>query len=181
MSWTATDEERSYMLSGDDIKAFDPGAVIALQSNLDDISDIDQLFVNDNGHAYIFFESKTGEGGGVIGHWSLLIDKGGDNGFEFFDPYGRVLSAAYEKYVKGHFKEGNHLLDLLKREGEGFTSNERKYQSSDPLYQTCGRHVLMRAMMDHLNEEEYSKFVDLMMRELKIDNPDDLSIYITEP
>jgi hypothetical protein len=167
----------AYMLSGDEILKLAPrGSSLWKQSDLDLISDIDQLFTR-GPNAFIFMEAGETRGN-LFGHWTLLIDRGGDSGYIFFDPYGRSPAKAYEKYVKGKFREGNHLLDLLDAKYEEIYVNRTPFQATNEAIQTCGRHVVMRSWFDELTNEQYKEMIKRACEELEV-TPDALSVMFT--
>jgi hypothetical protein len=147
-------------LSDDDIrKILGSEAKIIKYSELDDLSDIDQLLPNDKDYAIILYEDRPDRG-----HWTALLKY--DGVYEHFDSYGAKPDSQL-KWVSPKMREHlgqsePFLTKLLRKEEEKTIHNNVQYQSKDSKVNTCGSHVcsrIYRFKNDDFSLSDYHRYM----------------------
>jgi len=136
-----------------------------LYEDLKNVTNIDKLFPaeEEGGHinSIFFLFQIRNMPQESIGHWAALIrhPKGKDETrrpseaeYTYFDPYGLALGEDLK--LTG---EPPYLTNLL--QGRKVEVNKVKYQQWRDQTQTCGRHVVMRAIFHFMNNKQYDMFI----------------------
>lgn len=142
------DQYLEYPLNGEEITDVNPGAKMIPYTDLNQIKNIDDLFVDTNRCIILYLlQSETS------GHWTCLWRIG--TRYYFFDSYGQPTDIHLDKLGKTKRKqldvEQDKLRQLLK--GRRVTYNNVCLQ--DPRTQTCGMHVTARLHWWDISDEEY--------------------------
>lgn len=155
------DQLEEIPLNGDDLvimsrKLGNPNTYWILYEDLIDITDIDQLFLNNKNTVYILLEINNNRGSS-IGHWICLIKYGNNQDFEYahYDSYGLDVDEEL------HFTHAKPLLNNLVK-GVRLDESRVRHQafSGKKLdINTCGRHTVFRAIFYYLNNREYDKLI----------------------
>jgi hypothetical protein len=137
---------------------------IILYKNLYKYDSIDQI-LDPYGCAVILFEHRPN-----YGHWVVLIRH--KNNLEFFNSYGGMPETTLD-YINPKFRKKSnqdfpYLSKLLLKSNYNLHFNEFKFQSDNPNIRTCGRHVIVRALLKHLNIYQYKSFLDNKIKEYGI-------------
>jgi len=144
--------------------------------DLADVSDIDEILVNDS--VVILYEQKPKNG-----HWVCIVRymTGNQPTIEFFDSYG-LFPDDEKKHINDKFlalsgQKFNKIADLLLRASGRYRIefNDSKLQKWSTKINTCGRHVISRIILKTLTNKEYNRF----MRSFNI-SPDDVATIISE-
>lgn len=109
--------------------------------------------------------AQTNEG--MIGHFTCMTKNG--RNIYYYDPLG-LKPDEYKRtspYRDSLYRERQnslirHLLDKVKR-GYKVDYSHYKHQSKDPNVAVCGRHCVVRCMMNHMGNDEY----DASLKQLK--------------
>lgn len=163
---------------------------IIILSELNAITDINQIFKNNPNIAIIFVATQSE----YNGHWQGLIKD--DDELYFFDSYGhnftKLLNKVFSVYGKNAWGESYKLGSLI--QNSGFFKNNKvlmntiDYQSKSKSDATCGRHVLTliyfyllcKENNKEFNFKAYSEFIHNYMQNKNLKNPDYVVIDITE-
>lgn len=113
------------------------------------------------------------------GHW-ILISKllDGSGLVEVFDSYG-TYPEEQRKYQLNDWARNAQRVPLLSRllieSPYEISYNEHRFQKRSPSVATCGRFVIIRALLRHLSLEDFYDF----MYSTKL-TPDELVTYLTQ-
>jgi hypothetical protein len=160
------DNMESVTLSSDDImKGTDGNVNIVPYHEIKTFRNLNDLFRN-KPVAVILYETKKN-----FGHWCCLINHG--NYLCFFDPYGIHPIDMELKFVKPEMRaslgeDEPYLTELIEQSGIPVDINKVQYQKYMKEVNTCGRHVLWRAINYKLSNDQYMK----LFSDLKFYNPD---------
>ena len=125
---------------------------VVTYENLMHCQNIDDVLKNNC--VVIFYESRTG-----MGHWVCVFKN--DNGYEFFDSYGKKPDESVnfnDDYIRN--EKGityPHLTYLLYKTKKPIVYNEVQLQKYGHGINTCGRWVMSRLALNVLPQEEFAK------------------------
>lgn len=163
---------------------------IITYTDLANISKLEDLFVHNSFVIIIFFTRVN------YGHWiCLFLNKEGVN---FFDPYSLLPDQQLDWKIDDNFRREQNedyphltflLYDYSLRTGDPIVYNDYKFQKKGNSITTCGRHVIMRILLQGLSCDEYTNYIlslcDLLSSSLRDYNhkgnidPDKLVTIIT--
>lgn len=110
------------------------------------------------------------ETGQDYGHWTAVLRF--DDIIELFDPLGKEIDSINTNMPA-------KLLKKIIREGFKPHYNEYIYQKSDPLINTCGRHIIFRLLNKDLTNHEYHQMMKKMLKESGLSSYDELIVELT--
>jgi hypothetical protein len=109
------------------------------------------------------------------GHWTLLLKS--PEGIEFFDPYGYkpdkefgFLDNQQPHYLAMRLLELSKIINIH--------YNQYKYQSKREGVNTCGRWVIVRAVLNNLTTEQFHDAILSGCKRNRL-NPDPLVVMLT--
>ena len=171
------EEAIAAMLSGEDLQRLIPESKLILHSDLDNYERVEAIFPPAElpNVCFLLLEGAHTPDG-VSGHWVCLIDRPRD--IVFFDPYGASPEEAYQ-YIKGAFREGTHMVDLLRGARKPVLYDPTRYQKKHASVATCGRWCVLRAALQDLSPREFNRVVVSLCRVLRM-SPDQMVTFVTE-
>lgn len=128
--------------------------------DLYNVTSIDELLSPYGSFVLLYVTAKVGND--PIGHWTTVIRH--PWGIEFFDPYGFRADEEFEgadldQSRRAALGEPTNRLDQLLRQahshGERVFYNEDRLQRMSRSVGTCGRWVVLRLLLNHLNEHQF--------------------------
>jgi hypothetical protein len=165
----------NYELSNDDIDKLLGSTKIIRYPDLQKYTNIKDLFDKD-GRCVIFFETTDT----YTGHWECMFMYPDTNIVQFFDSYGLEPDFA-EKYINKYTAEKlketkpylNNLFEMNSKYYE-FYCNTVRYQQMVGDVSTCGKHVSVRLLHNHLNDDEYYMFMNEQKKSLEVSTFDEV-------
>lgn len=140
-------------LSNFEIEKVLPGARCLTYRQLKQYTSLEQLF-RDAPYAIILYELEPN-----YGHWVMLMRQGKYN--EFFDSYGGMPDTQMDdidNVTKNRFGyDYPHIARLLYKSNRPCQYNDVQLQKYDDNVQTCGKWCVVRAMMNHMLVDDFSR------------------------
>jgi len=158
-----------YALSSDDIfYLLDGKTNILTNRQLADVRNIEQVMKH--GSCVILYEIKDRSG-----HWCCVFNRG-PREIQWFDSYG-LMPDSELTFIDREFRRKSNqvsthltrlLLDWIRRTGGVVRYSQYRLQKLSPKDNTCGRFVVLRLMMKHLDEDEFAQVVPNSRTALKL-------------
>ncbi len=161
-----------YSLSNEDIQKILPNCNILVYSDLKNYRRLDDIRLP----CVILFRTSP-----TYGHWTCLFrNKLGE--IEFFDSYGKFPDDELEFIDEETKKELNesfpYLLNLMKDYSNHINFNNYWLQGKGVC--TCGRHCVLRMLLND-DYEDIDDYVDnVFYKYRKIGNPDEIVTFLTD-
>lgn len=161
------------------LKGLDNKAEIIIYPDLLKYKTIDEVFKNKDVVFLLYTYKKDPN---FYGHWTVLIKYPDNKTIEFYDPYNYKMDDEL-KFVPNAFKKKYNMLfpyltKLLYNSKYKIEYNNYKFQAKAKDINTCGRHVLIRAVLRDINIDEYYKLMKYLKKETGL-NYDELVTYLT--
>jgi len=151
------DAIKEYALGDDDITKILGHTSILTYPDLNDITDITQIFDKD-GRCVLLFLTEDEQ----TGHWTGLLRNA--NTIEYFDPYGYAPDADRKWLSRDKLRELDQerpvLTKLLRDSGMKVYFNTYGFQADREDVNTCGRWVVSRLLLRKLTLPQFKKRVD---------------------
>ena len=160
---------KSKMLSGQQLKRAIPDSTIMAHKTVQRYINPRDLFNHRElpNVCFLFYENDSDPDGTIYGHWCLLIEYA--DSFLFFDPYGGSPQSQRE-LVNRTFHSYPYLIDLVEQRAElPLNWSKTQYQSKKEGVNTCGRHVLIRAIHQSKGNAEYREWMKAKCKKYKTD------------
>jgi len=163
---------KKYSLNGDEMMKLNPNAKLIKYTELNDINDIDEMFVDTDELIILYLLQNE-----YMGHWCTLFKQkvANDKYYNFFDSYGKDLDYQLEiltpKRRKQLDEERNRLNELLKHKKVYY--NDIRLQSKGT--ETCGFFVSHRLANKEANDTAYVDFFK-QQQKIKHRTPDDVVV-----
>lgn len=141
----------NYAVTNYDILRFFPHSKILSYAELSNISNVEELFTNDN-KCFILYELTAD-----YGHWILLFLKG--SVIFFFDSYGLfpdkelLFVTSVAKNITYPF-----LSELFIQTPKSIDYNQYKLQKFSRGINTCGKWCIVRALSENLSTNEFYNY-----------------------
>ncbi|KKL59567.1 hypothetical protein LCGC14_2214020 [marine sediment metagenome] len=157
-----------------DVRKFLPNANMLIYSQFIKITNINQLFKDQN-YMFIMYRSKIN-----FGHWTVLIKR--KNILEFFDPYGCMIDSELSwipKDLRKRFGQSKKLLTRLLIDSP-FKIHYSQFKFQGPDSMTCGRWCLLRCILRDLNENQFHALINKARKSFgKNKSNDQLAVFLT--
>lgn len=165
-------------LTNGDIERYFPGIQTLKYSDLNSLTNIDELLPNDKDFKIILIEQDNN-----VGHWVCIMKY--SNTIEYFNPYGTKVDN--DKKWIGKIK--NMLLNqsedilskLMEQSPYKCIYSKKKFQKLSPKINTCGRWCILRiiCMKDlDMDIKEFKKFIKSHCEQTGLPKDGLVSLYI---
>ncbi len=165
-------------LTNSDIERYFPGLQTLKYSELNSLTNIDELLPNDKDFKIILIEQDNN-----VGHWVCIMKNG--NTIEYFNPYGTRVDN--DKKWIGKVKNmllNQHddvLSELMEQSKYKCVYSKTRFQKLNPKINTCGRWCILRLIclkdMD-MNIKQFKKFIKNQCDQLNLPKDALVAYYI---